>query len=342
MAGGDPSRGQHSGPFRTRLTELFGIDHPILGGGLMWLSQPRYVAALVNAGCMGFITPRSFEDRPAFEAALRQCALLTEGRPFGVNLTLSGRSAGNAAVLDWLDAALRFGVRHFETAGRGPGELIRRIHDGGGIVLHKASSVRHALAAERDGADAVALVGMEEGGHPGLNELPSMLLGALAQDRVRVPIAIGGGIGHGRQLAALLAQGLEGAVIGSRFLVSEEVEAHPAYKRHLVECDEHATVAVLRSLGNTWRVLRNATAEQVAALERDGARDYAAYGDLLDGRNTRDRCYREGQWQHGMVSLGPSIAFARRVEPLAEIVATLLAEAVACFDSLDHRIRVKS
>lgn len=325
-------------PFRTRLTQLFGIDHPILGGGLMWLSRPRYVAALVHAGCMGFITPRSFDDGQAFAAALRQCRQLAGERPFGVNLTLSGRPGGNDGVLASLDIALSHGVRHFETAGRAPGDLIRRIHDRGGVVIHKASSLRHALAAERDGADAIALVGMEEGGHPGLNELPAMLLGALARQRLRVPVAIGGGIGHGSQLAALLAQGLDGAVIGSRFLVCEEIEAHPDYKRHLLGCDEHATVAVLRALGNTWRVLRNDTSERVAALERDGVRDYAGFGDLLNSRTARDRCYGAGDWQRGMVSLGPSIAFADRIAPLGEIVATLLAQARASLDHLHHAV----
>ncbi|TWG88868.1 nitronate monooxygenase [Cupriavidus gilardii J11] len=329
-------------PFRTRLTDLFGIAHPILGGGLMWLSRPRYVAALVNAGCMGFLTPRSFDTPSSFGEALRHCAELTEGRPFGVNLTLSNRAGANDHVQAWLDLALARGVRYFETAGQAPGELIGRIHAGGGVVVHKASSLRHALSAERDGADAVALVGMEEGGHPGRNELPSMLLAAVALEHVRVPLVIGGGIGHGRQLAALLALGADGALIGSRFLVCDEIEAHAAYKQHLLACDEHATVAVLRSLGNTWRVLRNATAERVAALERDGARDYAAFGELLDSRVARDHCYRDGDWQQGMVSLGPSIAFARRTEPLRDIVATLLADARQCLDNLSHVTRVRT
>ncbi|MBY4898479.1 nitronate monooxygenase family protein [Cupriavidus sp. AU9028] len=327
---------QPPAPFATRLTRLFGIAHPLLGGGLMWLSRPRYVAALVNAGCMGFLTPRSFDSPDAFGEALVQCRVLTGGRPFGVNLTLASRPGGNDGVVTALEQALAHGVRHFETAGQGPGELIARIHEAGGVVIHKASSLRHALAAERDGADAVALVGMEEGGHPGANELPTMLLGALALDRLRVPVAVGGGIGHGRQLAALLAMGVDGAVCGSRLLVCEEIEAHDAYKRHLVGCDEHATVAVLRTLGNTLCVLRNATAELVAARERAGARDYAAFGDLLDSRITRDRCYGEGDWQRGMASLGPAIAFADRIEPLADIVATLLAQASAALDGLDH------
>ena len=312
---------------RTRITELFGIAHPILGGGLMWLSDARYVAALVNAGCMGFMTPRSFDSDAQFADALVHCAELTQGRPFGVNLTLSSRPEANVGVQRWLQIALDHGVRLFETAGYAPTALIGTLRDAGATVIHKAPSIRHALAAERAGVQAVALVGMEEGGHPGTNELPTMLMGALAAEQFRVPVVLGGGIGHGRQLAAVLAQGLDGVMMGSRFLVCEEIAAHPAYKQHLLTCDEHSTVRLLNTLGNTWRVLRNDTAREIDAIERAGAADHAAFGDLLSGRTARDHCYAQGNWQRGMLSLGPSIAFAQRIEPLASIVHQLLEEA---------------
>jgi NAD(P)H-dependent flavin oxidoreductase YrpB (nitropropane dioxygenase family) len=320
--------------FRTRITELFGIAHPILGGGLMWLSGADYVAALVNAGCMGFITPRSFDSDEDFAQALVRCSALTGGKPFGVNLTLSSRPEANAAVRRWLDIALAHGVRFFETAGYAPTELIGTLHEAGAVVLHKAPSIRHALSAERAGADAIALIGMEEGGHPGTNELPTMLMGALAAEQFRVPVVLGGGIGHGRQLAAVLAQGHEGVMMGSRFLVCEEIGAHRGYKEHLLGCDEHSTVRLLHTLGNTWRVLRNDTARRIDEIERSGAADHAAFGDLISGRVARDHCYAQGDWQRGMLSLGPSIAFAKRIEPLAGIVAQLLDEARASLGRL--------
>ncbi|MCE1192688.1 MAG: nitronate monooxygenase [Acidovorax sp.] len=330
------------GPLRTRITQLLGIDHPILGGGLMWLSDAQYVAALVNAGCMGFVTPRSYAGEADFCDALERCAELTQGKPFGVNLTLSHRPEANAAVPRWMEAALAHGVRIFETAGHAPAELIRALHRSNAIVVHKASNLRHALSAERAGADAIALVGMEEGGHPGANELPTMLLGALALGRFSVPVVLGGGIGRGRQLAAVLAQGLDGVLIGSRFLVCEEISAHARYKEHLLTCDEHATVRLLQSLGSTWRVLHNETARQVQALEQAGARNHAAFGDLLAGTTTRDRCYAQGDWQHGMASLGPSIAFAQRIEPLQVIVNELVAEAVQAITALPALVAMDS
>lgn len=313
--------------FSTRLTALFGTTHPILGGGLMWLSDATYVAALSKAGCMGFLTPRSFEGEATWQRELQRCAELAQGRPFGVNLTLSARAEANAGVQRALDQALASGVRHFETAGHAPHALIRAIKAAQGVVVHKASSLRHALSAQDAGADAIALVGMEEGGHPGANELPTMLLGALARGRIHVPLVLGGGIGHGSQLVAALALGAQGVLMGSRFLVCEEISAHPAYKQHLCGCDAHSTVRVLHTLGNTWRVLRNDTAEQVARIERAGADGYAAFGSLLDSRVARDACYAQGDWSRGMLSLGPAITFADRIEPLQAIVDTFMDQA---------------
>lgn len=300
----------------------------------MWLSDPAYVSALVNAGCMGFLTARSYEPIADFEHALRHCDELTDGKPFGVNITLSQRAEANRDVKRWIEVALAHGVRIFETAGYAPAELIRALHAENAIVIHKASSIRHALSAELAGADAIALVGMEEGGHPGNNELPTMLLGALAVDRINVPVLLGGGIGHGRQLAAVLAQGLDGVLIGSRFLVCEEINAHRDYKEHLLGCDEHATILLLQSMRNTWRVLYNDTARQVEEIERTGTTSYAAFGDLINGKTTRDHCYARGDWQRGMVSLGPSIVFANQIEPLRAIVEKMMDEAHAAISKL--------
>lgn len=323
-------------PFKTRITELFGIRHPILGGGLMWLSDARYVAALVNAGCMGFITPRSFNTVEDFREQLLHCRELTSGKAFGVNLTLSSRSEMNRQVPLWLEIAIEMGVRHFETAGSAPAQLVHDIHNANGVVIHKASSVRHVLAAEAAGVDAVAIVGMEEGGHPGMNELPGSILAALAAAKLRVPVALGGGIGTGAQMLAVLAQGLDGVVMGSRFLVCDEINIHVAYKEHLTTCDENSTIRVLQSLRNTWRVLANATAREIEALERTGVSDYAAYGDLISGTTARDHCYRNGDWQKGMLSLGPAIAFATKIEPLRAIVDGLMEDAVAALARLNQ------
>lgn len=320
--------------FRNRITALFGIRHPILLGGMHQLGRSGVVAAVVNAGGMGFITPRSFDDLAAYRADLRRCRALTGDKPFGVNLTISRRPGFNRDAPAWIAIALEEGVRHFESAGTSPEEIVGPIHAGGGVLLHKCPSVRHALTAERLGVDAVALVGMEEGGHPGANQLPTFVNGAVAVQRLRVPVVLGGGIGSGRQIAAAMALGAEGVVMGSRFMVASEVEMHEAVKQRIVDLDEHGSIAVLGTLNDTWRVMANGTAREVQRLEAAGARRHEDFGDLILSTRTRERVYRDGQVDAGIVSLGPAGGFADAIEPAGAIVARLVDEARAAMDAL--------
>lgn len=313
--------------FRNRITELFGIRHPILIGGMLHIGRSGLVSAVVNAGAMGFITPRSFDSLPAYRADLQRCRDLTEGRPFGVNLTISRRAGFNRDTMAWIDIALAEGVRHFESAGTSPDEIVGAVHAGGGVLMHKCPSVRHALSAERLGVDAVALVGMEEGGHPGANQLSAFVNGAVALQRVQVPVVIGGGIGCGAQIAAALALGAEGVVMGSRFMVASEVEIHPAVKERIVALDEHGSIAILGSLNDTWRVMANETAREVQRREAAGARRHEDFGDLILSSRTRERVYEQGQVEDGIVSLGPAGGFADAIEPAGVIVGRLMADA---------------
>jgi NAD(P)H-dependent flavin oxidoreductase YrpB (nitropropane dioxygenase family) len=315
--------------WRTPLTELFGIRLPLLGGGLMWLSDAPYVAALVRSGAMAFMTPRSFDTLAVFRDQMRECSALCDGLPFGVNLTLSKRPDVNQDVPAQLDVALDQGVRHFETVGPAPGVLIERIRAAGGVVVHKCAFIEHARKAEAAGAHAIALVGPEAGGHPGMNELPAFLLCALALHQLRVPVVLGGGIGHGRQIAAALALGCAGVVVGTRFLVGDEVGTHPNLKTHLAAQPAQASTMVLRSTGNPWRVLDNATAREVRRREAAGASRYEEFGALALGRTGRDGAYRAGDVDQGLLSMGPGIGFANRRAPIAEIVDQLMRETAA-------------
>ena len=321
----------HSWP--TRITRLFGIRHPVLAGGLMWLSDASYVAAVVRAGAMAFMTPRSFSITE-YEAELARCAQLCEGMPFGVNLTLSQRAEANAGVPRQLELALDAGVRHFETVGPGSGALIARIHAAGGLVIHKASTVEHALKAESLGADALALVGPEAGGHPGMNQLPTSVLCAYALEQLERPLAWGGGIGTGRQVAAALALGCDAVVMGSRFLACDEVTAHDNYKDRLIASGPADSVMTLRSTGHPWRVLANATAREVERLEAQGLKEYPAFGELAQGRYGRDGAYREGDPERGLLSLGPAVGFARQREPVAAVIEQLMAQATGRLEAL--------
>ena len=312
-------------PYRwpTRITELMGIRWPLLMGGMMWLSDARLVAAMVRAGGMGFITARSAPTDEDFRQTLRDCRAMTGGLPFGVNLTLSRRAANNDAILARLRIALDEGVQLFETAGLPPTLLLPRLREAGAVTIHKCAHVRHAVAAQNMGVDAVTLVGMEEGGHPGSNQLPTFLNGAYALEQLRIPLALGGGIGHGRQIAAALALGADAVVMGSVFTSAEETPAHVDYKKRVVATDEHGTRAVLASLGDTWRILDNENARRVAALEQAGASSYADFGDLINGDRTQALAYRAGQHEEGMLSMGPAVGFACDIEPVECIVRRL-------------------
>ncbi len=315
--------------FQTRLTQLFGMRLPVLGGGMMWLSDARYVAALARAGALGFVTPRSYDDPAAFRAAMRECREASDGRPFGVNITQSRRAEENRMVPEWIDIGLEEGARCFETVGPSPKELFDRIHAGGARVIHKCAFIPHALKAQDAGADAIALVGCEAGGHPGTNELPTFVLGALALERLRVPLAQGGGIGTGRQIAAALAMGADAVLMGTRFLVCEEIWAHDDYKRHLAMQPAEASTLALQSTGHPWRVLDNATVRCTRAMEAKGASRYPDFGALSTGRLGRDSAYARGDWNTGLLSMGPAIGFADRIEPVDAVLRRLMDDAAA-------------
>lgn len=318
--------------FSTRLTELLGIEHPLLLGGMMYLSDASIVSAVVNAGAMGFITARSYPTVELFRGDLRRCRDLTGGRPFGVNLTLSRRMGFDNSIQSLLDAALDEGIRLFETAGVLPDEIVGPVHAAGGKLIHKCPRIRHALAAQRLGVDVVVLVGADEGGHPGKNELPSMLQAAYAKDRIHIPLVVGGGIGHGRQIASALAMGLDGVCMGSRLMVATEVTAHDNYKQRLIEVDEDCSTTAMSTLGDTWRVLINDNVREVQRLEAEGARRHEEFGELIRGYRTKEHAYDRGDWQIGMLSCSAAAGFADRVEPAAAIIDRLMRDAADALD----------
>ena len=312
--------------FRTRITELFGIDHPILCGGLMWLADAAYVGAVVNAGGMGFITPRSFADADAYRGQLRRCREITGGRPFGVNLYISARADANEQLGAFLDIAIEEGVEFVETAGYSPKAFLPRIKDAGIKVIHKCTTLRHALSAERAGVDAVTILGMEAGGHPGTDLIGAMVQGATVPGKLKIPVVLGGGIGTGRQLLAALALGADGILMGSRMTVASEIWAHDEYKRHVAGLDPTGTRIVMSIFNDNARVLDNRTARAVAALEAEGVEDFERYKPLVQGSIQR-AAYDSGDWEQGTLSLGQSCGFADRIAPVQEIFDEIMAEA---------------
>lgn len=328
--------------FHTRITELFGIRLPIFASGLQWLARAEYVAAAVNAGLMGFLSATSFDGVPALRAEITRCRQLADGKPFGVNLSMLPQMADDDAITATIALLAAEKIPFIETAGRDPATFLPRLHDNGIRVVHKVASLRHALKAQQAGVDAIILVGAEAGGHPGAEPVGTLVQGALAAEALRLPFLCAGGIGHGAQIIAALALGADGVAIGSRFLVASEIQAHPDYKARLLAANEHDTALILHTLGNPMRALRNDTTASVAALERELAgQDIASCLEQLmphvSGELGR-QAYQSGDTRHGALSLGQSVAFAHRVEPLADIVSRLEAQARTAASSLSHRL----
>ena len=320
--------------FHTRITELFGIDHPILCGGLMWLADAAYVGAVVNAGGMGFITPRSFPTKEDYRDQLRKCREITGGKPFGVNIYVSARPETNEALGEFLDLAIKEGVAYVETAGYSPKAFMPRIKDAGMIVIHKCTTLRHAQSAVRAGVDAITILGAEAGGHPGMDMIGTMVQGALAPAALDVPVVLAGGMGTGRQLLAALALGADGMLMGSRMTVAEEIWAHDDYKHHVAETNQADTRVVMSIFNDNSRVLDNETARKVLALEAEGIDDFERYRPLVQGSNQR-RAYDTGDWQMGTPSMGQSCAFADDIKSVEAIFDEILIDASAHRDRLN-------
>lgn len=319
---------------RTPLTEKFGLRMPILAGGLMWLADADYVAACAHAGIMGFVTAASFPEPAALKAEIAKARHLCGDKPFGVNVSMLPKLVPGEKTADIFKLIADEGVEAIETSGRNPQEYMEQLKAQGSFVIHKVPSVRFAVKAQSIGVDMVSIVGAECGGHPGLDLVGSMVNNALALERMEIPFLIGGGIGHGAQIAAAIAMGASGVVMGTRLLVAEELNAHRDYKQALVDASERDTVLTMQSVRNTIRTLRNETTDLVARLELEnpdigfeGLRPHVAG---VVGR----KAYETGDVSKGMLSAGHALGLTDKIEPMAEIVARLEAQADAAVQRL--------
>lgn len=320
--------------FDTPVTRAFGTRLPVVAGGLQWLSNADYVAAAGRAGIISFITAASFPELDDLKAEIERCRDLSEGAPFGVNVSMIPKLVPGEKTADVFHLIADSGVKFVETSGRSPEAFMPILKDAGITVLHKVPSLRFAVKAESVGVDMVSIVGAECGGHPGLDMIGSMVNAGLAEDRLSIPWLVGGGIGRGAQLVAALSMGASGVVMGTRFLVSEELRAHPGYKQALIDASELDTALCMQSVRNTVRSLRNETTETVAKLERENP-EIGIQGlmEHVSGKIGR-KAYATGDVSHGILSAGHALGFVDKVEPMAEIVARIESDAVMALQRL--------
>jgi NADH:quinone reductase (non-electrogenic) len=321
--------------FNTRITQMFGTSVPIVAGGLQWLADADYVAAAVNAGAMGFITAASLPDDEALRTQIRKCREKTEGKPFGVNISMLPKLASHERVEDIIKVVIEEKIPFLETSGRSPAEYIPRLHDAGIKVMHKVPAVRYAISAEKAGVDAVAIVGYECGGHPGLELMGTFVQTAMAARVLKIPYVVGGGVGTGEQIVATLAMGADGVIMGTRFLVAEELNAHPDFKAKVVASRESDTMLVMQSIRNTVRILANDTAKEVAAIEARGEGSLETLLPLMSGKIGKE-VYRTGDTTRGALAMGHALAFTNEIKPFAAIIDQLMQEAEGALDRLER------
>ncbi|MCB1856268.1 MAG: nitronate monooxygenase [Halieaceae bacterium] len=308
---------------KTRITELLGIETPIICGGMMRVGTAELAAAASNAGALGVMTALTQPTPEALRAEIEKCRSLTD-KPFGVNLTV-GVVATEINYDDYVDAILGSGVKIIETAGRSPEPFMERFKAAGAKVIHKCVAVRHALSAERIGVDVVSIDGFECAGHPGEQDIGGLVLFPAAAQALKIPVVASGGIADGRGLVAALALGCEGINMGSRFLVTKEAPIHEGIKQKIVEMDETQTKLIFRSYRNTARVYKNSIAEQVAQIEAAGG-EFGEVHHLVSGKN-QEKAWSTGDIEAGMVTVGMSGGLINDIPTCEELVRNIVGDA---------------
>ncbi len=309
---------------KTRITEFFGIERPIVQGGLMWVATAELVSAVSNAGGMGFMTALTFPEPERLRAEIRKCRTMTD-KPFGVNLTFlpTLRPPDYPRLIH---VCIEEGIRFIETAGRNPEPYMPQIRSGGIRVIHKCTSVRHALKAEKIGCDAVSIDGFEAAGHPGEDDVTTLILVPLVRDAVKVPIIASGGFADGRGLVAALALGADGMNMGTRFVATREAPVHENLKLALVQRGETDTRLIMRSLRNTERVLHNRAADRVLEIEGRGntqIQNLIPYVSGLVGKEVLER----GDVDGGTIAAGQCIGLIRDIPSCRELLDRIMTEA---------------
>lgn len=310
---------------KTRITEMFGVEHPIIQGGLMWIANADLTSAVANAGAMGFMTALSFESPEDLRAEIRRCRDLTD-KPFGINLTFlpSLRQPDYPA---YLMVCAEEGIEFIETAGRNPEPYMPHLKEAGMKVIHKCTSVKHALKAQSIGCDAVSIDGFECAGHPGEDDVTSLILIPITADVLDIPIVASGGFGDGRGLAAALALGAEGMNMGTRFVATQEAPLHHNLKQAMVDYGETDTTLVMRTLRNTERVLRTETAEKVIEIESTGTATIADIAQYVSGKRGYEQVLKQGNVQEGVMAAGQVMGLIHDIPTVQELIDRIMEEA---------------
>lgn len=310
---------------KTRITELFGIQHPIIQGGMHHVGYAELASAVSNAGGLGIITGLTQKTPELLAREIARCREMTD-KPFGVNLTFLPTFA-KPPYPEYIAAIIEGGVKAVETAGRSPEEHMPQLKAAGIKVIHKCTSVRHSLKAERIGCDAVSVDGFECGGHPGEDDVPNFILLPRAAEELKIPFVASGGMADGRSLVAALALGAEGMNMGTRFIATKEAPVHENVKQAIVAASELDTRLIMRGLRNTERVLSNAGVERLLEIEREKGASLKIEDIFEQVAGIYPKVMGEGHMEAGAWSCGMVAGLIRDVPTVRELVDRIMAEA---------------
>jgi|TARA_B100000795_G_scaffold264732_2_gene245588 nitronate monooxygenase len=319
---------------KTRITELLGIQHPIVQGGMQWVGLAELASAVSNAGGLGIVTGLTQPTPEDLLKEIERCQSMTD-KPFGVNLTILP-TIKPVPYDEYAQAIVDSGVKIVETAGRNPEPYLPMFKDAGIKVIHKCTSIRHSLKAEKIGCDAVSVDGFECAGHPGEDDVTNMILLPLAARNLKIPFLASGGFGNGRGLAAALAMGADGINMGTRFMVTKEAPIHDNVKQKMIEATEMDTALIYRSFRNTARVFKNSVAEKVMEIEaRPGETKFEDIQPLVQGVKGRE-LFDGGDLDKGIWSAGMIVGLIDDNPSCEDLVTRIVAEAE---DILSNRLR---
>ncbi len=315
---------------KTRFTEMFAIEHPIAQGGMQWVGTAELVSAVANAGALGFLTALTQPSPRALADEIARCCMMTD-KPFGVNLTVFPTI--NAPDYNgYAQVIIDSGIKVVETAGTpAVAEQWAMFKNAGIKIIHKCTSVRHALSAERKGVDAISIDGFECAGHPGEDDIPGLILIPAAADKVKIPMLASGGFGDGRGLVAALALGADGINMGTRFCATQEAPIHNGIKQAMVANDERSTELMFRSYRNTARVAKNSVSTEAVRIEREG-NPFEAIAHLVKGTRGKEGL-DNGDPEHGVWSAGMVQGLIHDVPSVQDLIDRIMAEAEAIIET---------
>ena len=314
---------------KTRITDLFGIEHPVIQGGMQWVGYAELVSAVSNAGALGILTALTQPTPEDLAKEIERTREMTD-KPFGVNLTVLP-TINPPPYEEYAQAIVGSGVKIVETAGRSPEPFMELFKEYDVKVIHKCTSVRHALKAQSVGVSAITIDGFESAGHPGEDDIPSLVLLPQAAEALDVPVAGCGGFSDAKSMVAALALGGEAIVMGTRFMATQEAGIHQNVKEKMTEADELSTNLMFRTMHNTARVFKNSVSDQVVEIESTGNATFEDVKDLVAGQRGRV-VFEEGDLEHGIWSAGISVARVKDVPTCKEMVSRLVSEAEEIID----------